>query len=145
MFPATYVVHLLEEYFLCGGFPLWAERTLGVQLSNTEFVAWNALALSLMSAGVLLVSRDVRFRFIEIALAIAVLGNAAAHVIGTVATWTYSPGLITGVVFWIPLGWVRLHAISRVSSERTRRAGTCVGLFVIIVTLTLLTLSWRPD
>ena len=138
LFPVTYVVHLLEEYYVGGGFPVWAQRALGVQLSNREFVGWNVFALAIMCVGALLVSRHPRFRFIEIALAIAVCGNAAAHVIGSLATWTYSPGLITGVLVWIPLGWFRLRTVFRDSSRRARVAGTCIGVFVTIVILTVL-------
>jgi hypothetical protein len=138
LFPVTYIVHLLEEYFIGGGFPVWAQRALGIQLSNREFVAWNAFALAIMCAGALLVSRHPRFQFIEIALAIAVLGNVAAHVFGSLATWTYSPGLITSVLVWIPLGWFRLRTVFRDSSRRARVAGTCLGVFVTIVILTVL-------
>jgi hypothetical protein len=138
LFPLTYVVHLLEEYFVRGGFPAWAQRALGIHLTDREFVAWNAFALASMCVGALLVSRHSRFRFIEIALAIAVLGNVAAHVIGSVATWTYSPGLVTGVFIWIPVGWFRLHTVARSSSRRTLIAGTCVGLFVTIVIFAVL-------
>jgi hypothetical protein len=138
LFPLTYAVHLLEEYFVGGGFPSWAQRALGIQLSNREFVAWNAFALAAMCAGALLVSRYRRFRYIEIGLAIAVLGNVAAHVIGSLATLTYSPGLITGVLVWIPLGWFRLRTVFGHSSRRARVAGICIGVFVTAVILTVL-------
>ena len=36
-FPVTDAVHLVEEYFGGGGFPVWAERALGIQFSNREF------------------------------------------------------------------------------------------------------------
>ena len=136
LFPVTYGVHLLEEYFVGGGFPVWAQRVLGIQFSNREFVAWNAFAFALICLGALLVSRHARFRFIEIA--IAVLGNVAAHVIGSLATWTYSPGLVTGVFAWIPLASVRLQTAFRASSRRGRVAGTCIGMFVTVVILAVL-------
>ncbi len=138
LFPLTYVVHLLEEYFAWGGFPAWAQRALGIHLTDREFVAWNVFALAIMCVGALLVSRHSKFRFIEIALAIAVLGNVAVHVIGSLATWTYSPGLVTGVVVWIPLGSSRLRSVIRESSRRARVAGTCMGVFVTIVILAVL-------
>lgn len=138
LFPLTYAVHLLEEYLALGGFLRWARRTVGVQMSEGEFGAWNAFALVLMCVGAWLVSRHARFQFLEIAIAIAVLGNAAAHLIASVLTWTYSPGLITGVLVWAPLGIVRMQHAMRVSSARGRLAGTCIGVFVIIVTFAVL-------
>lgn len=81
-----------------------------------------------------LVSRDATFRFIEIALAVAVLGNVAAHVVGSLNTWTYSPGLITAVAVWSPLGLTRLRSARRAVTRRARRAGTCIGVAAVLLT-----------
>ena len=134
MFPPTYALHLAEEYFAAGGFPLWVERTLGMAFTTAEFAAWNAFALIVMCVAAWLVSREAKFRFVEIALAVAVLGNVAAHVLGSVVTWTYSPGLITGVIVWSPLGWKRLRSAWRASTPRARRAGTYIGLAAVLIT-----------
>ena len=134
MFPPTYVLHLAEEYFAAGGFPLWVERALGLAFTTAEFVAWNAFALMLMCVAAWLVSRDAKFRFLEIALAVAVLGNVAAHVIGSVVTGTYSPGLITGLIVWSPLGSRRLRSARRISTPRARRAGTFIGIAAVLIT-----------
>ena len=141
LFPSTYALHLGEEYFAAGGFPLWAERALGVQLSGAEFVGWNAFAFGLMCAGAWLVSRDPKFRFVDIALAIAVLGNVVAHVLGSLATWTYSPGLITAVVVWIPLGAVRLRNAYETATRKARLAGLYLGVAVVLVTLAIVALG----
>jgi hypothetical protein len=146
LFPATYAAHLVEEYFVSGGFPVWAERALGIQLSNREFIAWNTFAFGLICLGALLVSRYPRLRLIEIGIAIAVLGNAVAHIIGSLATGTYSPGLVTSVFVWIPLGWLRLQTVSQASSRRARLAGLWMGLLVTITILAVLGLrAVGPD
>ena len=139
LFPATYALHLWEEYFIAGGFALWAERALALRFSDAEFVRWNTFALALMCAGAWLVARDPKLRFIEMALAIAVLGNVAAHVLGSLVTWTYSPGLITGLVLWLPLGLVRLRGARVASSRRGRLAGTYMGVLVVLITLLVVT------
>jgi hypothetical protein len=135
LFPPTYVIHLTEEYLGAGGFPLWAERMLAIRFSNAEFTAWSTLALGLTCLGAWLVSRDSKFRFIEIALAIAVLGNVAMHVVASLLTWTYSPGLFTGVLIWIPLGAVRLRSARRASTPRGYMAGVYLGLAVVLITM----------
>jgi hypothetical protein len=135
LFPPTYALHLWEEYFIAGGFTAWTERALGLQFSAPEFVAWNSCALGLMCVGAWLAARDPKLRFIEIALAIAVLGNVAAHVVGSAVTWTYSPGLVTGVVLWIPLGAAGLRGACAASSPRERLAGTYMGLSIVLITL----------
>jgi hypothetical protein len=141
LFPPTFVLHLVEEYFVSGGFPAWAAHALGIGFTNAEFVAWNVFALFLMCVAAWLVSRHARFRFIEIALAVAVLGNVAAHVFGSLMTWTYSPGLVTGVVVWSPLAWIRLRSAQRASTWRARQAGTYLGLAVVVVTLAVVALG----
>ena len=123
LFPLTYAIHLAEEYAVAGGFPLWADRALGIQLTIFEFAAWNVCGLALMCIGAWLVARDSKFRFIEIALAVAVLSNVAAHVIGSVMTWTYSPGLITALALWVPLGVFRFRHAYGACGRRARRAG----------------------
>ena len=135
LFPPTYAIHLAEEYLVAGGFPLWAERALGVHFSNTEFVEWNMFALALMCVGAWLVSRESKFRFIEIALALAVLGNVVAHVLGSLVTWTYSPGLITALVVWAPFGTIRLRSAYRACTPRARRAGVYMGATVVLISV----------
>jgi hypothetical protein len=135
LFPITYALHLCEEYALGGGFPLWAERTLGVHFSDADFIAWNAFGLGVMCVGAWLVNRNSRFHFIEVALAIALLGNVMAHALGSVLTWTYSPGLITAVVLWTPLSVVRFRNAYAVVGRRARLAALCVGVVVVLVQL----------
>ena len=93
------------------------------------------LALGLTCLGAWLVSRHSKFRFIEISLAIAVLGNVAMHVVASVLTWTYSPGLVSGVLMWVPLGTVRLRSARRTSTPRGYMAGVYLGLSVVLITM----------
>lgn len=135
LFPATYLLHLCEEYFVAGGFPLWAECRLQLQFSDAEFVFWNGSALLLMCVSAWLVSHDPKFRFIEIALAVAVLGNVLAHVLASFLTRTYSPGLLTGLGVWIPAGVHRLQSAWAASTRKARTAGIYIGVSVVVVTL----------
>jgi hypothetical protein len=138
LFPLTYAVHLTEEYLVAGGFTLWAERALAIRIGDAQFLAWNACAFALMCVGALLVGRDARFRFIDVALATAVLGNVAAHVAASLVTWTYSPGVVTGLGVWMPLAVLRLPRAYRASTPRARRAAGFLGITVVLVTLAIL-------
>lgn len=141
LFPASYVLHLAEEYAAGGGFPLWLERALGIGFTKTEFLAWNAFALALMCVGAWLVAGHPRFRFVEIAMAVAVLGNVAAHATASLLTWTYSPGLVTGLVLWGPLGAIRLRSARLASTPRARRAGTYIGLSAVLIATAIVALG----
>jgi hypothetical protein len=136
LFPATSAAHLVEEYFVSGGFPVW--------LSARSRFSWaimsslpGTFAFGLICLGALVVSRYQILRLIEIGIAIAVLGNAVAHIVGSLATGTYSPGLAS-VFVWIPLGWLRLQTVSRASTRSARLAGLWVGLLVTIAILAVL-------
>jgi Protein of unknown function with HXXEE motif len=138
LFPATYAFHLTEEYFAGEGFPAWVQRVIGVPLSAAEFVGWNVFAFLLMCVAAALVTRFVQLQWIEIALSIAVLGNATAHAVASLVTQTYSPGLITGALIWVPLGTMRLRAALAVCCLRARWTGVMVGVSVVAVTFAIL-------
>ena len=138
LFPITYAIHLVEEYGAAGGFSAWARDTLGVALSTAEFLAWNTLGFGLLCIGAAMVWRRSRYRWIEIAMAMAVLGNAAAHVAASAVTWTYSPGLVTGALVWLPLGAWRLRTAYRISGSRGRTAGVLVGTGAVLVPLVVM-------
>lgn len=138
LFPVTFAVHLVEEYTADDWFGAWSARELGLGISTREFIAWNALAFALMCAGAVLTIAFSRLRWIEIAMAIAVLGNALFHVAASAATLTYSPGLVTAVLLWIPLGAARLPLAFRTTSPRGRRIGVTVGVSAVIASLSVL-------
>src|SRR5688500_9911441 len=48
LFPAAYVVHILEEWF--GGFPEWLAIVAGAPLPRPEFLVINIVGLGLMIA-----------------------------------------------------------------------------------------------
>ena len=143
LFPASYAIHLFEEYFAGSGFPAWAERALGIRFSEAELVTWNAAGLTLMCVGAVLAASHQRYRAIEIAMSIAVLGNAAAHSLASLVTWTYSPGLLTGLFVWLPFGLLRLRAAYRHSSPAARVTGVWLGVLVIGVMLAVL--AWGVE
>jgi len=138
LFPLTYAVHLVEEYAAPEWFGAWSERVLGLAIGPREFIAWNALAFALMCAGTALSIAFSRLRWIEIAMSIGVLGNAMFHLAAGAATLTYSPGVVTGVLLWVPLGASRLWIGLRDCSPRGRRIGISVGVSAVLVSLGVL-------
>ena len=138
LFPATYPVHLLEELVVNDGFVRWASRVLGSSMTDREFVGWNIFAFALLCLGAFLVVRDSRLRWVELAIAIALAGNAAGHAVASVVTWTYSPGLVSGLLIWAPLGIVRGAAAFHACGSRGRRAGIAVGVGAFAITLAVL-------
>jgi uncharacterized protein with HXXEE motif len=138
LFPLTFALHLLEECAAGEWFGAWSARVLGAPMNLRTFLIWNALAFVLMCIGSALVMRVPRLRWIEAAMSIAVLGNAAFHLVASALTRTWSPGLATAILLWLPLGAARLPVAIRESSPRGRRIGILVGVSAVIVSLAVM-------
>ena len=89
-------IHVAEEY--CFGWIAWTGRFIpGV--TRTQFVAGNALFLALCVLGVALPSPTFK-----LSLASLLLFNVVVHVVPTVARRQYSPGVVSALLLYVPLG-----------------------------------------
>ncbi|HEV2800882.1 MAG TPA: HXXEE domain-containing protein [Pyrinomonadaceae bacterium] len=137
LFPATYALHILEELWGGVGFTAWLGRVAGVQLETRQFFIWNALALLLMAVGVVLAGRFKHLRWLLLAYAVAFTLNALTHLAASLYTVSYSPGLVSGLLLWLPLGAHALLGYRKTLSRRGRRAGLFVGLLMHAAVLAL--------
>src|SRR5215813_11520805 len=98
-------LHIFEEFAWPGGFADWYRRYKpgrAKSLTPRFLIIINGLLLVLCyDAGAL---RDRRYGY-ELWLAVATLlaGNAVWHIIGTAKTRSYSPGVVTGSLLYIPI------------------------------------------
>jgi hypothetical protein len=104
LFPITYSFHIGEEYWGGEGFPRWISRIAGAHLTENAFLRLNFIGIVLMIAGLLLLKRGVRWRWTLSTLGTVVLLNGTLHLIGSILTRSYSPGVLTGLLCWVPLG-----------------------------------------
>jgi len=110
LFPLTYLAHISEEFWGGGGYSKYLLTNFSVELSPQRFLLLHALGVFLMGLGVVL---GIAFRFPLTMVAILsaiILGNAFVHAIRSVHSRMYTPGLITAVLLWLPLGIVSLLA-----------------------------------
>ena len=126
LFPATYLPHIAEEYW--GGFPARFAETTGLAVPEGAFLGANAFFWVLMATAAVLVLRRPTRAPLVVAVATVVTINATLHLGGTVLTASYSPGLITGVLLWLPLGVVALVRGHRLLSEHAFRSGVLAGV-----------------
>ena len=104
LFVITYVSHIAEEYWRGEGYSAHLLRTKGVFMSPSRFLIVQAVGVALMMAGVL-VAKRLRFpNALAIIYAATVLGNAVTHMVNSLRTSAYEPGLISSIVVWLPLG-----------------------------------------
>ena len=119
---AAYAAHIVEEWF--GGFPEWLAAVTGAPLPRRAFVSINAVALLVVIVGTRVAMRSDSRAWIAIAVAAALFGNALLHILGSVVTGTYSPGLFTSVILYVPLGGLSLLR----ASEQAPRSGFARGV-----------------
>lgn len=128
LLPASYAAHVVEEWRGGEGFPAWFSRVTGAELSVEKFLALNVAALAGMTLGVALVARYRKLRWLLVGFAAVELLNALAHVAASAATRSYSPGLVSGALLWLPLGAWTLAAGRKNLSRRDFGVGLAVGL-----------------
>lgn len=111
------ILHISEEFFYPGGFLKWIKKNLpgaGKRFNVKLAVIVNGLFLLLCAAGVLFAEN-----YPEFALSIAglVLVNGFLHIFSSVFTKSYSPGLITSLIFYLPVSIYIFASFSFSSAE----------------------------
>lgn len=106
LFVVAYAAHIVEEWL--GGFPEWLALVAGEPLPREAFAIINAIAMVLLIAATHAATRSESSGWMAIAIAALLLVNGLLHIFGSIATGTYSPGLFTSVIFYLPLGQLAL-------------------------------------
>jgi hypothetical protein len=115
LFPLAYGLHIAEEYWL--HFPNWVSQLTRSFVSNPQFLFLNGAFWLLMVVCVVAIRARASLGWLVVTLA-AILGiNAALHLLGSLATRTYSPGSITAAFLYLPLV---LYAFRQVLPRVTR-------------------------
>jgi uncharacterized protein with HXXEE motif len=119
LLPASYLAHIGEELFAGEGFPAWATRLGLLRIDERQFLVLNGVCWLLMTGAVLAIRKAPILRWLLVTLGTVVLINGLAHAAATVITRSYSPGLVTGLAFWTPLGaaciWTSRRALPAVA------------------------------
>ncbi len=138
-FPLTYLIHLSEEYWGGEGFAAWISRVAGAHFSEQDFLTLNAIALAFMIVGVWLIRKN-SWRWLLVGLSGVVLINGLLHLLGSLITRSYSPGLFSGLLCWIPLGLNTLYRQWQQASRKSFYIGLAIalGLHALVSLLALL-------
>jgi len=128
LFPLTYLLHIADEYL--ADFPGHLLQTQGVVLSPARFLILQSLGLLLMVGGIVLSRRLGFANQMLVILAAIVLGNSLVHAGRSVSFSGYEPGLLTSLLFWVPLGTVTLLRSRHQVSVWRYILGVAVGLAI---------------
>ena len=128
LFPLAYGAHIVDELWSGVGFPSWISELTGAQLTVERFVSLNTMAFVVMVVLVVL-GRWWRPEVILV-LGTVIFVNGLLHVGLSVVTWTHSPGLLTSLLAWLPLGWGTLSWGRSHLGRSTFLAAVVLGLLV---------------
>ena len=142
LLPVSYALHVLEEWF--GHFPEWMALVLGAPLPRPAFIAINAVALIAMSVAARAAVARERNGWLMVVIATVLLINGIAHIVGTLVTGTYSPGLVTGAILYLPLAPLALiRARSQLDPAAfTRGVVVGVALHALVVVVAFWAARW---
>jgi hypothetical protein len=139
LFPATYLIHIAEEFWGGDGFSEHLRKTRGVKLKKRDFFLMTGL--SWLGMVVLIVFAE-RLKFPELMLVIfgtAFLANGLSHTATALRKAKYNPGLVTAILLWIPQGAITLARLAGAMSSGRYLMGMLIGL-VFQLTATLLSM-----
>jgi hypothetical protein len=120
LFPLAYLIHVTEEYLGGKALQTATDANLkGVNLTASQFIIINGIAFLLF---LFLIFLAQKFKFPDwllVCLATVMFINAISHTISTVVRAQYNPGLITGLLIFLPLGVLTLFGLkARMSAQR---------------------------
>jgi hypothetical protein len=129
LIPIVILIHQLEEFF--GGFPAWYSNLLNADLSDGDFIVINAIGLFLFTIIALsyLLNQN---NFILVALGTLIFVNGMIHLLLSIFTLSYSPGTISGVVLFIPLGIMIYRKILPRLPVSERIIAIATGILVLL-------------
>ncbi len=119
LFPAAHALHAVEEFFGGAGFSLAPQRMRGFNLTPVQFIVLNGVALPVLIYVFYLSRRRGFSQLLMLIIGSIMLVNGLLHVLTTIRTSAYTPGLITSPLIFIPLGvWTLLSLWGQMRWQR---------------------------
>jgi Protein of unknown function with HXXEE motif len=145
LFPASYALHIAEEGLAGERFYRWIGRVSGRELSPGVFAGVNMAYEAAMVVAVREAQRREDAAWIVPALGTVTAVNGIGHLVGSVATRSYSPGVVSGVGVWAPLGLFAVIRSRRLLPGPAWRRGVGAGVLMLgSVVLLAVPLSRKP-
>lgn len=135
--PAAYLVHLLEEYFTGVTLPVWLNTHLDADLSNSDFLTVNGIAMAIVLFNAVTFSVGRGRMTVMVAIITVFLVNGLLHGLGSLYWGQYSPGTITGLAIYVPLGLLALYRLWQVLRRNVWQVGLAVGLVAHAMVITI--------
>jgi hypothetical protein len=146
LFPATYALHTAEEGLAGERFYHWIHRVIGREVGPRAFLGMNLAYEAAMIVAVRRVLRRQDSAWIVPMLGTITTTNGIGHLVGSLVTRSYSPGLVSGLGLWTPLGLFAVLRGRRLLPATVWHQGVAAGVLVNgSVALMALPLSQKTD
>lgn len=129
--PVAYLFHLADEYF--AGFPNWFSGIFKVNLSLDDFIFINSIGFTTTIMIAFLYTFDKVNSFIVVSLGTLFFINGVIHIVSSLFTLSYSPGTISGILIYLPLGYLIFKKFFSLLPEQQRGLSIMGGILVQIV------------
>jgi Protein of unknown function with HXXEE motif len=130
LFPASYAIHIAEEGLAGQRLYCWIGRVSGREVSPGVFAGVN---LAYEAAMVVAVRRALAWEdaawFVPVLETITAV-NGVGHLAGSVVTRSYSPGAVSGVAVWAPLGLFAVVRSRQLMPRPVWRRGIMAGALI---------------
>jgi Protein of unknown function with HXXEE motif len=131
LFPASYALHITEEGFAGEGFYRWIGRVSGREVSPGVFAGMNLAYEAAMIAVVRRALAREDAAWVVPALGTVTAMNGIGHLAGSAATRSYSPGVVSGVGVWVPLGLFAVIRSRQLLPRPVWRRGITAGMLML--------------
>ena len=128
--PAAYVVHVLEEAFGGHGLMEWMAAGGGVDLSMAEFLGVNMFGLAALCIAAWAARRWKFWRWPLVSGATIFVANGVWHIAICAMTWSYIPGVLTGLLLYIPLGCIVIFRLRHLMPPRSFIIAIVIGMLI---------------
>ena len=131
-FPVSQAIHGGEEYGAGYSFHRSLSHLSGLPTSATNLLILHGCFLLAMTLSVLLIRRSARWSWLISCLAVLVLINGLIHLMQAFLQGSYTSGLASSVILWLPLGAIALLRSRSCDTSARFWTGVLTGLAVEI-------------
>jgi len=128
--PAAYIVHVVEEAFGGHGLMEWMAAGGGVDLSLTEFLGVNMVGLCALCLAAWAARRWDTWLWPLVSGATIFVANGIWHAAICVMTRSYIPGVLTGMLLYVPLGCFVMFRLRHLISLRVYVIAIVIGMVI---------------
>jgi hypothetical protein len=131
--PVAYLLHLLDEYFTGAGFAGWFSGLFKTGLSESNFIIINAVGFTAVLVIAILYTLGKANNFVLAVVGSLFFINGIIHPLVSILTATFSPGTITGVIIYLPLGVLVFKKIFPLLQEQQRMFSVILAIALHIL------------